>query len=497
MKQTGHFMTGRDARLLVEEVEEMTGTIVDRLPEVVPPRDWTGRVIMDNAMAGLIALKAAREGRADSEALGPEDLTEADMREGMLNILQVFGQDKGLAGTWGQNLIGQSKGSIADVLISRMNEVHPKARHRRCAGCGAQAVVLGDRKFLPMTQGEGVINQGPGGIAGVPMCRTCLIVTMSTPATMPLFANKWLLIDGDRQLMVRLQRQLHRRAAGTQAARLQLQARQRIDPKAKDKDAGRFMRGLLEALMEAVKTGGHQRYTDSELMVLTPFGGSPKVFSLPIRHELMTFLRHMGGARYAGGWSLITATGKKNPDEAIAHLIRGQDDPRRGVRLAATLILRRAQEWHPGDEQKLEQARKVCELYQREVMGMTEEKIKAIRQLGERIIEVLQEDAREYGKIFGPNIHKVRENLVTINARRVREGRTPLIDSTELWIALTEPDESLRPISFQDAFNLMSVDVHSRMHTLGLGKRDASDASKFAKKLVEGNGPDDTEEETA
>lgn len=447
-----------------------------QLPEVEPPRQWTGRLIIDNGIAGMLARKADKLNLTLDEQINMEQLTRDDMKQFMLDAIMTIKEDKNLAGNWTLNIIGQSKGDVTEILIERLHTTHESAARWRCSCCSNQAAVFADRSLLPMSQAVGIINQGANGTPGTPLCRTCLVISITAASNLALFSNKWLLVDGDPEFMVALQRELHQVAKAIQETR-----RKGKDSIEKTKFAYKALAGAISNAAHTFKEG---QFTDSEIMFLTPFGGEPRATMVPVSGRLIEFLKNAQSAKYRAGWSLITANEEnaQETDRAISSLFSGQDDPRAAIRLISRLVYGRG--FAKGTPQAIQDAWNVAELYLKEVSMLTQERIEAIKKLGDNIFDIIQEDERDYRKFFGPKINDVRNAIVRENERRVANKLPPIIESADLWVTFSQPDEELRPMGFYEAMQLMSVHVHARLHELNLSKATQKEAQQTIKSAL-------------
>lgn len=447
---------------------------------------WTGHPLVDAGVAALTVFAGKRD---------PAQVTAEDIRK-----YAKFAEDYYLSGDLSKTV---------DVLFTRNSFLNPSFNLERkqqrireailafeaeplddpspCTFCGRPAARVLHRDDVPMLAGRTTVNFYPGGAPGIAVCAGCQAALHGLAIGAPRCSGKALVVHADDlDLLVDLIRNWVNQAvryaqlgdaAGAPAVR---------NPRTR----------IIEALLHVQATA--RRGGDGSGLVayhISNSGQGPgiEVFTLP--SAVVRFLLRARAQAYRNAWSAIEGRawqriGKGgtaadlNEEQRQQYrnflyedLFRLPEDSARFIRLyllrKPTDLRRHNNEdpradYHTGKEIDV-LSWNLTELFLREVVGMDQERIAAIRSLGDRLAEEIDEDnnrrllrqaysARDYGT--------VRRLLLRANLARLNRKSVPVIGFDDFLVVFEEGEELAR-VDWRLAWDLVLIRTIEELHRRG------------------------------
>lgn len=324
----------------------------------------------------------------------------------------------------------------------------------QCALCGRDAALLAYRQHVPLITGEDVINFFPGGRAGLALCPGCMLSIAMSPLGCMRSEGRALAVHS---LEPSLTFQFARRHLEGNRAFISL-ARSSGE---KLPNRGGPRTRLIEELTEILRTSQLASEDGRPLHVtayhLSNSGQGP---SLDIHHlpsQVVNFMREAEGAAHQQAWkALIGAawfeSGKpKAGDEPLRRNYLFEDLfqlPQGWPRFFRLYFLgRRTRDirpfdgrssWHSLDRLNLFNW-PLAALFLRRIASMNEDRVEAIRRVGDRIAQFISGHDRFWAQIvMARSYHDFRYRLMRASEAEVKADRPPLITFEE-FVLIFEP----------------------------------------------------------
>jgi CRISPR-associated protein Cst1 len=447
---------------------------------------WTGHPLVDVGVAALTAFAGKRH---------PAHVTAADLRE-----YAAFAERHYLSGDLSKTV---------DVLFTRNSFLNPsfKLEQKRqrireailafeteqlrdpspCTWCGRPAARLLHRDDVPMLAGRTTVNFYPGGAPGIAVCAGCQAALHGLAIGAPRCSGKALVVHADDpDLLVDLIRNWV-----NQAVRY-AQLGDTADAPAIKNPRTRVIEALLRIHREAAVAG-----RDLGLVVyhISNSGQGPGIELFTLPSVVVRFVLRASSQAYRDAWSAIEGRawqriGKSRTAADLREdqrqqyrnflyedLFRLPEDSARFIRLYLLRkpagLTRRGNDdprsdYHTGKEIDV-LSWNLTELFLREVVGMDQERIAAIRSLGDRLAEEIDEDnnrrllrqaysARDYGT--------VRRLLIRANLARLNRKSIPIIGFDDFLVVFEEGEELAR-VDWRLAWDLVLIRAIEELHRRG------------------------------
>lgn len=447
---------------------------------------WTGHPLVDAGVAALTVFADKRD---------PAQVTDEDIRK-----YAKFAEDYYLSGDLSKTV---------DVLFTRNSFLNPsfKLEQKRqrireailafetkplddpspCTFCGRPAARVLHRDDVPMLAGRSTVNFYPGGAPGIAVCAGCQAALHGLVIGAPRCSGKALVVHADDpELLVDLTRNWVNQAvryaqlSATAAAPIVKNPRTRV------------IEALLRVHREAGAVG---RGLGLVAYHISNSGQGPgiEVFTLP--SAVVRFVLRASSQAYRDAWSAIErrAWQRIGKGRTAADLDEEQRQqyrnflyedlfrlPEEGGRFIRLYLLRKPagltrrnnedprSDYHTGKEIDV-LSWNLTDLLLREVIGMDQVRIAAIRTLGDRLAEEIDEDnnrrllrqaysARDYGT--------VRRLLLRANLSRLNRNSVPVIGFDEFLVVFEEGEELAR-VDWRLAWDLVLIRTIEELHRRG------------------------------
>lgn len=373
---------------------------------------------------------------------------------------------------------------LQDHLYSFREPPPPDAEP--CALCARPAAVRGFRQHVPMLTGEGVLNFFPNARPGLPLCPGCMVSIAALPLGALKCSGRALIVHADDPQLTFYYAGRH-----VQHNRQLLQLQSLADD-ARYPDAKQPRTRLIEPLREWAEKeakqargaeGGRARPTSLTAYHLTNSGQGPDldVYHLPAPH--LSFLIDAEADSYRRTWHAIIAAAwrqEEKPAETgpmarrnylYEEFLRLPDGWERFVR---TYFLRRGYRAAPKEDPRGGYAPgreldlinwSLTELFLREIVAMQEERVRAIREFGDRLADYIAErDAGFWGDLHLTRWYgRFRVRLINASQAEQRAGRAPLIGFDD-FVTIFEYGEDLARPDWRLARDLVLIRVIERLH---------------------------------
>jgi CRISPR-associated protein Cst1 len=361
-----------------------------------------------------------------------------------------------------------------------------------CTYCGRPSIrlpylnpsrgALAYRDLVPMLSGEKVVNFFPDGHYGLFLCGFCVLALQALAIGAPLCEGRALVVSSDNPNLVL---GIVRAWLPEQRARIQLsQVSGQKPPK-----LGRPRTRTIEAITDL-----EQHYTDegSRLAVylLSNSGQGPSVDIHELPATITSFIIRAKQAKYRDAWKELVQRAWERPTENASFenerpRLRNYlyEDlfglPEQAGRFARVHFLRRAIHLRT-DKQASADPRtsyggwretecirwNLTELFLKEVIGMERDRIKAIRQLGDRVAEEIatSNDRRLWWDAYTvQSFGGVRNLLIRQSRKTLQSGREPLI-SFDSFLTVFEEGDELARVDWKLAWDLVLIRLIEQLH---------------------------------
>jgi CRISPR-associated protein Cst1 len=355
-----------------------------------------------------------------------------------------------------------------------------------CALCVRPAAVRGFRQHVPMLTGEGVLNFFPNARPGLPLCSGCMISIAALPLGALKCRGRALIVHADEPALT-----LHFARAHVQRNRQLLQLRGLAED-ARYPDAKEPRTRLIEQLREWAEKEATQSWqarrgralpTSLTAYHLTNSGQGPDLDLYPLPAPLLFFLMDAETDSYRQTWHAIIAAAWRQEEKAAETGAMARRNylyeeflrlPEGWERFVRTYFLRRAYRAAPKEDPRRSYALgreldlihwPLTELFLREIVAMQEERVRAIREFGDRLADYIAE--RDPG--FWRDLHltrsygRFRVRLINASQAEQRAERPPLIGFDD-FVTIFEYGEDLARPDWRLARDLVLIRVIERLH---------------------------------
>lgn len=363
------------------------------------------------------------------------------------------------------------------------------------------------RQHVPLLTGEGVVNFHPGGDAGLPVSGVALLCIQAFPLGCAKCGGRLLAVHSDNEEITYEFAQAFLDENRKAVNLAQLSGDKKI-PEAKRSAKTLLVETFLK--VEQMRKDAAEEHEPSSVTAyhISNSGQSNPldqrnppltIYHLPL--EMTWFLSRAVSPDYRDAWQALTRrawqlakpkkkdkgdTGegvddnnepKRNflyedlfrlPEDAAVFIQRyflripqgygGEDDPRRS--------------YHTKDELHLI-SWKLTELFMERVMGMDKERIRQVRELGDRLAAYVdtQNDRRFFMSFFAEqNYGNFRTSLIKASINNVKKGNPPLI-TLDPYIEIFEDGEEIERSNWRLARDLVLIRMIEELYNRGwLGK---------------------------
>lgn len=350
---------------------------------------------------------------------------------------------------------------------------------KRCVYCGRSAHVQVFRQHVPMLTGEDLLNFFPEAEPGLPVCGFCLLCIQAFPLGATKSAGRTLFIHSDDERVV------FSAAKNFLAANLRYLQMQDITKYPDQK----FPRTIFVDQILRISNEYLQEDTRSfsiTLYHLTNYGTTADVSITHLPAQVVDFLVIANSEMFRKTWREIARRAWQQVDDIRPGVARNFlyedlfDLPERAGRFVQIYFLRqgfRAPARFKDDPRrgyKLEQelnliSWRLTSMFLKEVMGMEQERIDVIRELGDKLGSYI---SRNNAKRFFGDFYRVdrygqlRGLLIKASNSEIKNSRPPLIGFDEFIIIFEEGDDLPR-IDWRLARDLVLIRTIERLHKDG------------------------------
>ncbi len=344
------------------------------------------------------------------------------------------------------------------------------------------------RQHIPLITGEGVINFHPYGDAGLPVSGEALLAIHAFPLGCAKVQGRLLAVHADDPTLTfyfaRRFLEQNRQAILT----AQLEGSKKL-PEPPHRVATLFIETLLQ--IEAEKQEEKEEGVPTSITAYH-FSNSGQGVGLDIYHlplEITYFLRVAMTPSYRDAWKALCRRGweitrpKKGQEERpeprynvlYEDLFHLPDEAARFIRTYfLRLPQRRVRKGDPRATYSLQSEAslvswKLTELFLRKVVHMDENRIKAIRELGDTLADyVNQENDRRFFHAFltADRYGNLRTALIKASHRRIKQGQPPVI-TFDRFITVFEEGEDLPYSDWPLARDLILIRMIERLYQQG------------------------------
>jgi CRISPR-associated protein Cst1 len=344
-----------------------------------------------------------------------------------------------------------------------------------CAFCGRPAVERLHREMLPLTSGQGPGNFFPYGRSGVLACGLCVVSLLALGTGAPSCSGRALVVEAeDPRLLLQITK-------GWYPEMLRLAHLSQVTGKKVPAFRHPLTR-IVEALVH-LQEGRSEEDIERATPVragltvyhLSNSGQGPDIDIRRLPSPIVRFVWRAGLPKYGPAWQEVVGQhwqpGEKG-DERIHRRNAVYDAlftlPEQAGRFVRRFLLppaveqarNRQEELEPGAlKDRGEDRWNLVQLFLREVMGMDEGRIAAIRNLGDVLAdEVVGNDDAQLARrvLMADDYRSVRALLIRTSVKRVRGGGDPLTSLDDFLKVFEEGDE-LRRIDWRLAWDLTCI----------------------------------------
>lgn len=449
---------------------------------------WTGHPLVDAGTAALTAFAGKRD---------PSQVTADDLQR-----FAEFAERNYLAGDLSKTVgvlfttnnflnpsldAAKKRDRVRDAV--RAYGTHGDERLPSCTFCGRPGLRVLHRDDVPMLLGRTVVNFYPGGAPGLAICGMCQLALHGLTVGAPRCSGKALVLYADDpDFLVNMVRDWVARA------------RKYAELSAQGETPPGFVAArtrVIEALLRSQREAGREdRAIGLVAYHLSNSGQGPGIEVYPLPSTVVHFVQRANAQRYKEAWSAIERQawqriGKKGgsaadldeegrgeyrnylyedlfrlPQEAgrfvriyflrnTAGLVRRTDvDPRADYRTGAELD---AISWD------------LVELFLKEVVGMDPARVKAIRDLGDRLAEeVVENNNRRLLRMayLERRYDTIRRLLIKANHDALNGSSGPVLGFDD-YLLIFEEGEELARVDWRLAWDLVLIRMIEQLHRLG------------------------------
>lgn len=363
------------------------------------------------------------------------------------------------------------------------------------------------RQHIPLLTGEGVINFHPGGDTGLPVSGVALLCIQSFPLGCAKCGGRLLAVHSDNEDIT-----YEFAKAFLEENRKAINLAQLSGDK-KMPEAKRSAKTLLVETFLKVEQMRKDAAEEREPSSVTAYHLSNSgqsnpldqknpplaIYYLPL--EMTAFLSRAISPDYRDAWQALTqrawqlAKPKKRRKGNTSEGINNNNEPKQNFLYedlfglpenVAAFIQRyflRIPQRYGGENDPRQTYRtkdelhliswKLTELFMERMMGMDKERIRQVRELGDRLAAYVdtQNDRRFFMNFFAEqNYSNFRTNLIKVNINHVKRGNSPLI-TLEPYIEIFEDGEEIERSNWRLARDLVLIRMIEQLYNTGwLGK---------------------------
>jgi len=397
----------------------------------------------------------------------------------------------------------QKRDEYAERVLRGYRESRPRLA-QRCVFTGRRAIGIAFseklpagrafRQHVPLLTGEGVINFYPWGDAGLPVSGEALLAIHAFPLGCAKCGGRLLAVHSDNPDLVY---DFAAEFLGYNRRVLTLAQKKggKKMPEAESSARTLLIETLLRVEQNRRDEARERRPCSVTAYHLSNLGATPSldIYHLPL--ELTDFLGQILSPDYKAEWDAIAhrAWWLSKPKRKTRGAEIGQKEearPRRNVlyedlfrlpenvrvfirRYFLRIPVRMRSEDDPRRAYSLRDETyliswKLTELFLRRVITMNKERIREIRDLGDRLAAyVSQENDRQFfAAFFQHRYDYFRTALMRANLANVRKGNTPLI-TLDPYIAIFEEGNEIAAPDWRLARDLVSVRMVEQLHRKG------------------------------
>lgn len=469
--------------------------------------DWTGHPLVDVGIATLCAMVD----KPAPQALTLEDLDQAAeemenyyfsgvMTSYLSCVFTINAEYTQPAG--GPNKNARKQSYTERVLFAHRHAGDPEAKGRACSFSGRPATHVIERCQMPLLTGEGVLNFFPALSGGLPVSGPCLTALQALPLGGRRTEGRLLIVHADHpDLTIEITRRFlednRRILALAKTGKLpagelsrELAGGEGAGGKPKYPDAKGFSSLILAELMEAWdrRSLDLERFQTASLTVywLSNSGQGP---SLDLHHlpgSVLRFLlkadqpptRRLWKRLVADAWTQVREGRKesspggpgrsRNPvlddlfgiyEAAFIDIVAALKFVRRHILPCAKDASHLAQDGHWP----------LTELFLKEVIGMDERRVEAIRAFADKLAEYIR--GRNDRQLFRSLVYSrrprdLRSSLVRAQREEARANNQLLFGMDE-YIQVFEAEDNLGRLDWSLVRDLLSIRVTERLHAAG------------------------------
>lgn len=352
-----------------------------------------------------------------------------------------------------------------------------------CVACARPAIGRSFRQHVPMLTGEGILNFFPNGTPGLALCPYCLLCIAALPLGSLRCGGRALAVhvDDDRLTLefAREHLQQNRRYLG-------------LAELADDKlpNAREVRTRLVESLCNWARRQTQWQDGEATPVSVTAYhfsnsGQGPDLTLFQLPSSLVSFLRSAQRADHRPAWSAIARRAVRRGDEEndrVASRNYFYEDlfglPDNAARFVRRYFLREAYRYAARDDPRADYRLShelelvswpLAELFLRKVLDMDQQRIDAIRSLGDRLADYIcdQNDRRFWRTFYTTRRYPdLRNALLKASYAEIRRKRPPLIGLDD-FIAVFEDAQELARTDWGFGRDLTLVRVIERLHERG------------------------------
>jgi len=451
---------------------------------------WTGHPLMDMGVAGLTVFAKKRN---------PEDVTGADL-EGFVEWAEKAYFTKEMTGwiavAFTSNFINPSfeatkKREVAkSILESFKNSATLEALQCTYFQLPAQQLVA--RDFVPMLMGRETTNFFPDGQPQLPVSGLGITALQGLSLASPLVGGRLMIVAADdHKLLLNIVR-------GWQSEiRKRVQLSETSGEKAPGWSGPRTR--LIEQIINIEELRDRNQDPDLEytgsvtIYHASNSGQGPELTVYTLELPALSFVRKAQGIKYREAWNRLVSSvwreaGNKDKDPVFARLNDVYEDvfdlPQDSARFVRRFFLRpvvaQLKGAKPVETKKKTKKSKdkttatpaisasppvalwgLLELFLKEVLGMEQSRIQAIRTLGDRLASAVSDDndRRLFQRIYtARKPFEVRQLLIQMGMRRLKKGIEPAVRFDE-FLGIFEEGDELARADFGLAWDLTRIRV--------------------------------------
>jgi CRISPR-associated protein Cst1 len=378
----------------------------------------------------------------------------------------------------------EKKRAFIDQHLYNFRDTAPEDSEN-CGICGEPATGRGFRQHVPMVTGEGVLNFFPSAQPGLSLCPGCMISIAALPLGALRCGGRALIVHADDP---ELTYHFARKHLERNESLLHLQ---NLAPDAKFPDAKQVRTRLIDELRgwtaeEARRSQkaarGRLRPVSLTAYHLTNSGQGPDLDIYHLPAPILTFLLSAEAEPYRETWREIIREAwrlnEKDKDDTTTYRNFLFDDifrlPDQWPAFMRTYFLRRAYRAAPKDDPRGSYGPgrdlaliswPLTELFLKEVIGMQEHRVKAIRDFGDRVANYIAERDPGFWRDFhmAKTYGGLRVRLIRASQAERAAGR-PLLIGFDDFITIFEYGEELARPDWRLARDLVLIRVIEQLH---------------------------------